>query len=198
MPCKYSKTPIVNYFQRIKPIFLALIILVFFTNCAKEELENDSQFSNVSVKIKTVSSDVNKVFIDILDVQLKLNQEENTSAAWLSLEAINNGIHNTSHLNNNALLLVDNFMVEAGFIYGIRLILGDNNFMDIDNVLYSLDVSDLGNANPTNTVSTQLQPNKSYDFVIELNVDQSIWYDESSSMMIFNPKIQTEIRQFQY
>lgn len=78
------------------------------------------------------------------------------------------------------------------------MVLGENNFMDIDNVPHSLDVSDLGNSNPANTVSTQLEPNKYYGFLIELNVDQSITYDESSSTMVFNPKIQSDIRQFQY
>lgn len=188
-----------KYFQRIKPILFTVIILGFFTSCSKEELENDAQLTNVSVKLKTVTSELKKVYIDIDDIQLKVRQEGNTPATWLSLEAINNGIHNTSDLNNeNALLLVDNFSVKAGYIYGIRLVLGENNFMDIDNVLHSLDVSDLGNSNPANTFSIQLEPNKYYDFLIELNVDQSITYDESSSMMVFNPKIQTEIRQFQY
>lgn len=188
-----------NHLQLIKSFCITVLILGFFASCSKEDLENDAQLTTVSVKLKTVTGEFKKVYIDIEDVQLKVKQEENTHGTWLSLEAINKGIHNTSDLNNeSALLLVDNFSVEAGHIYGIRLVLGENNFMDIGNVLYSLDVSDLGNSNPTNTVSTQLEPNKSYDFIIELNVDQSITYDESSSMMVFNPKIQTEIRQFQY
>lgn len=194
-----QRPQIVNHFQLIKSFVLTLIILGFFTSCSKEDLENDAQLTNISVKLKTVTSELNKVYIDIEDVQIKIKQDGNSLDAWLSLEAINKGIHNTSNLNNqSALLLVDNFSAEAGNIYGIRLVLGDNNFMDIDNVLHSLDVSNLGNSYPTNTVSTQLEANKSYDFVIELNVDQSISYDESSSMMVFNPKIQTEIRQFQY
>ncbi len=188
-----------NHFQLIKSFCLTVLILGFFLSCSKEDLENDVQLTNVSVKLKTVTGDFKKVYIDIEDVQLKVKQEENSPGTWLSLEAINNGIHNTSDLNNeNALLLVSNFSVEAGYIYGIRLVLGENNFMDIGNVLHSLDVSDLGNSNPTNTVATQLQPNKSYVLIIEMNIDQSISYDESSSMMVFNPKIQTEIRQFQY
>lgn len=190
---------IVKYLHLIKLFILTVIIIGFLSSCSKEDLENDAQLIKVSVELNTVTSELNKVYIDIEDVQLKVKQEGNSHETWLSLKAINKGIHNTTDLNNdNALLLVDNFSVEAGYIYGIRLVLGANNFMDIDNVLHSLDVSDLGNSNPANTLSTQLEPNNSYVFLIELNVDQSISYDESSTMMVFNPKIQTEIRQFQY
>lgn len=110
MLSKYSISLDVEYFQRIKPILFTVIILGFFTSCSKEELENDAKLTNVSVKLKTVTSELKKVYIDIDNIQLKVIQEGNTPATWLRLEAINNDSHNTSDLNNeNALLLVDNF-----------------------------------------------------------------------------------------
>ena len=70
--------------------------------------------------------------------------------------------------------------------------------MNINNVLHSLDVSNTGNANPSNLIETQLNPKRRYDVTIDINVDASISYDESENMMVLNPQLYTAIRQIEY
>ncbi len=94
--------------------------------------------------------------------------------------------------------LVDDFQIESTYIYEIRLVLGDNNSIDLDNILHSLDVINLGNARPSNLVRTELVKNRFYDFIIDIDIDKSISYNEDENMMILNPKLYTEIRQIQY
>ena len=45
-------------------------------------------------------------------------------------------------------------------MHEIRLVLGDGNFMNINNVLYSLDGSNTGNTNLSNLIDTQLKPKR--------------------------------------
>jgi hypothetical protein len=94
--------------------------------------------------------------------------------------------------------LVDNLKIGSGYIYEIRLVLGDNNFIDLEDTLHRLDVSNLGNASPSNLLRTELVKDRFYDFVIEIDIDKSVSFNEDENMMVLNPKIYTEIRQIQY
>ena len=76
--------------------------------------------------------------------------------------------------------------------------LGDNNFMDVNGLLMSLEVENLGNATPSNLVKSELISNRSYEFVIDLDIDSSISFNEAENMMVLNPKLYTTIRQYEY
>jgi len=186
-----------KHLQSIKSLFLSLIILVCFSNCTKEDVNSNQQLSSISVKLKSTVGTYNKVFVEIEDVQLKVKEDENASNAWISLNAINQGTYNIYDLRDNSeLLLVNNFEIKSTYIYEIRLILGDNNFMDLDNILYSLDVTDLGNSAPSNLVKIDLNSNHIYDFVINIDIDNSVSYNEDQNMMVLDPELYTEITQF--
>jgi hypothetical protein len=185
--------------QPIKSIVFALAILVCFTSCTKDDINEDSNLSAVSVKLKSSTGLLTNVFLEIEDVQLRVKDNENAPQAWTSLNAINKGTYNACDLKENSeLLLVDNFEIESSYIYEIRLVLGDNNFIDLDDTLHSLDVSNLGKATASNSLKTELVKHRFYDFVIAIDIDESVSYNEDENMMVLNPKIYTEIRQVQY
>jgi hypothetical protein len=62
----------------------------------------------------------------------------------------------------------------------------------------SLDVTSLGNATPSNLIRTQLQSNRSYEFIIDIDIDESISFNEDENMMVLIPKLYTAIRQHEY
>ena len=188
-----------KYLQLIKQLFFTLAILACFTSCTKDDLNEDRDFSSVSVKLKSTTGELNKVYLEIEDVQLRVKEDGDLASAWLSLNAINKGTYNAYDLRDDSeLQLVDDFQMESTYIYEIRLVLGDNNSIDLDNILYSLDVTNLGNATPSNVVKTELVKNRFYDFIIDIDIDKSISYNEDENMMVLNPKLYTEIRQIQY
>jgi hypothetical protein len=75
-------------------------------------------------------------------------------------------------------------------------VLGGNNFIDLNNALYTLDVFGSGSATPSNLVKIELMPNHLYDFVIDIDIDKSVSFNEVENTMVFNPRLYTEIRQF--
>lgn len=180
----------------------SLIILIFlscFFNCSKDEIEVSTKLSSISVKLKSTRGEFDKVFLHIKDVQLKIKEDTNAPNAWISLNAINGGTYNIFDLiADSALLLVDNFEVKPTHIYEIRLVLGENNFIDLEQTIYNLDSTDLGNSNPSNLVNLDLVPNRFYDIIIDINIDKSLSYDEDHNVMVLNPNLYTEIRQLQY
>tara|TARA_R110002111_G_scaffold204953_3_gene269643 strand:+ start:10458 stop:11027 length:570 start_codon:yes stop_codon:yes gene_type:complete len=188
-----------KHLQSIKPHLFTFIILVCLTSCNKDDVNEDANLSTVNVKLKSTIGELNKVYLEIEGVQLRVKENENAPNAWLSLNVINQGTYNAYDLREGSeLLLVDNFEIESTFIYEIRLVLGNNNFIDLNNILYSLDVTNSGNALPSNLVRTELVKNRFYEFVIDIDIDKSVNFNEDENMMVLNPKLYTEIRQIQY
>ncbi|SDG84158.1 DUF4382 domain-containing protein [Winogradskyella thalassocola] len=189
-----------KHLQTIKFLVLTFIILTSATSCSKDDMGNkNSQLAAVSVSLKSTTQDLNKVYLDIEDVQIRVKEEKTATNAWVSLNAINTGTHNVSALNDDAQLqLVDFAEIESAYVYEIRIVLSDNNFIDINQTLFSLDVLDKGNATPSNLVNTEFQSNHIYDIVIDLNLDESISFNATDNMMVLNPKLYTQIRDIQY
>ena len=199
LDCNYSISQIMKHLHPIKSLFFTLITLVCLTSCTKDDVSKDSNLAVVSVKLKSSTGELDKVYIEIEDVQLRVKDNFDTANAWVSLNAINKGTYNVYDLRGESeLLLVDNFEIESTYIYEIRLVLGNNNFIDLNNTLHSLDVSTLGNATPSNLVRTELVKHRFYDFVIDIDIDKSVSFNEDENMMVLNPKLYTEIRQIQY
>lgn len=179
---------------------LCVLALVLTTSsCAKDDIEDNSQSTQLTVKLKSSNQSSSKVYLDIQDVQIRTDENPNSSNSWKSLTIINQGVFNVSDLKeNNTLLLVDGFDFEATYAYEIRLVLGDNNFMDINNVLHSLDIETLGNAKPSNLIETQLNSKRRYDMVIDIDLEKSVSYNADEDMMVLAPKLYTAIRQIEY
>jgi len=195
--CNSSIPQIMKYLHGIKFIAFSIIILLSATSCSKEELGRDRDFAGITVSLKSSAGNLNKVFIDIEDVQVKVKEDGSLPSSWISLSTINTGTHNVSNLRGDSeLLLVDHFEIRPTYIYEIRLVLGDNNFIDVNETLVNLDVTEIGNATPSNLVSSQFEGNHIYQLVINLDIDESISLNEGENMMILNPKLYTEIRKF--
>lgn len=198
----YSKPQISNpnimkNLQPIKAFILILTVLLITTSCSKEELGRDQNFAGITVSLKSTTVELNRVFLDIEDVQVKVKEEGNSPNAWVSLNAINTGSHNVSNLSGDSeLLLVNHFEIRPTYIYEIRLVLADNNFINVNDTLIHLDVTESGNATPSNLVKRGFEGNHIYDIIINVDIDESISFNDDENMMILNPKLQTEIRRF--
>ncbi|NRD24481.1 DUF4382 domain-containing protein [Winogradskyella litoriviva] len=186
-----------KHLQALKLCIVAFIFLGNFTSCSKEDLGRNGEYAGVTVSLKSLSTQNSDLFLEIEDVQVKIKDLEGSTDAWLSLNAINTGTHNISDLIvDSELLLVDHFEIQPAYIYEVRLVLGDNNFINENDVLVSLDVSENGNLTPSNLVNREFEGNYLYDIIIELDIDQSINFNDDQNTMVLNPKLYTEIRKF--
>lgn len=182
----------------VKQVLLS-VLLISLTGCSKDEVDEAKDRTHVTITLKTSNQISHSIYLDIQDIQIKVKIDNAPVANWLSLHTINQGVCNASELNEDAtLLLVDDFEIEAYYLHEIRLVLGDNNFIDINNVLHSLEVSTFGNAKPSNVIETQLNSKRRYDMVIDIDLDKSISYNQEENMRILNPKLYTAIRQIEY
>ncbi len=199
LTCNYSKAQVMKRLQVIKILVFSFIILISTTSCTKDDVNDNKEFAEISVSLKSTTNNLNKVYLDIEDVQLRVKEDADAPNAWVSLDAINTGTHNVSDLKDDFVLsLVSYFEIKSAYIYEIRLVLDDNNFIDINQTLFSLDIAEIGNATPSNLVNIAFESNRIYDIVINLNLEESISFNETENMMVLHPKLYTEIRQIQY
>ncbi|MFK7831842.1 MAG: DUF4382 domain-containing protein [Winogradskyella sp.] len=178
---------------------VVLICLIFFslTSCSKEEVGRDQDFAGITVSLKSDSGELNNVFLDIEDIQVKITEDDNASSAWMSLNTINTGSHNVSDLRGDTeLLLVNHYEIKPTYIHEIRLVLGDNNFINVNDMLVHLDVTEIGNAKPSNFVKKAFEGNHIYQVVINLDIDASVDFNATENMTVLNPKLYTQIRKF--
>ncbi len=188
-----SLAQIMKSMKPIKYFVLFLIISLSFSSCTKDDLGRSENKAAISVSLKSTTDELSKVFLDIEDVQIRV--DNNSSNSWVSLNAINTGTHNISDLAaDTELLLVDHIEIDPSYIYEIKLVLGDTNFMDINNVIINLEVDE--NTIASNLVQREFEGNHIYQVILELDLDQSVQFNSEENTLILDPKLQTEIRKF--
>lgn len=187
-----------KHLQPLKSLILFVMLSSFLASCSKDTVDSSIEVTNITVKLKSTVGQLDNVYVDIEDIALKVSNS-NEEVRWVSLGVDNSGVYNAcSYSESNPLLLINNLEIDADYLHEIRLVLGDGNFINLNNVLHSLDVSNSGNANPSNLIETQLNPKRRYDVTIDINIDASIIYNESENMMVLNPQLYTAIRQIEY
>jgi len=182
------------YFQtNLKSLILSTCMLIFFASCSKDELEIDSQQTAITVKLKGAQDNLQNLLIDIQDVQLLIGTDALDTSNWMSLNAINKGVYNVSQLNHdNELLLVDAMIIPSGQVYKIKLVLGDENAIVLNNQTQLLE-SDAEELSSSNVVSKNLESNKNYEFTLEFESDNSIIMDTDDHIN-FVPQMNTLMR----
>ena len=183
-----------RFFYNSKTLLLSLAVLVLISSCTKEDDSSALENSLVNVRLVGTQTQLSRFNLEILDVQLRVLEDETDPNAWLSLNAINTGIHDlTNYTGNELISLVDFEQVPSEFIYSIKLVLGDENTLIKNGVQYAVDVeAEYSNA-LVNILEKQLVENKLYDFTIELNIDESVRFSSENEVKL-DPKMNTEMR----
>ncbi|MUU79436.1 DUF4382 domain-containing protein [Winogradskyella endarachnes] len=186
-----------KHLLHIKIVIIVLIFSISFSSCSKDDLGRSGNKADISVNLKSDLSTYNNVYFDIEDVQVRVKEDSSLANAWVSLNTINTGTHNVSELRSDSeLLLVDHFEVSPTYIYEVRLVLGDNNFININNTLVNLDIESDGNNTPSNLIKRDFEASYYYQIEIHVDLDESLSFNEEENIMVLHPKLYTEIRKF--
>lgn len=183
--------------HNFKILVIGLLTLFFMTSCSHElETETFENSSLITVKLQGTPSTFNKVNLEIIDVQLRVLEDETNPNAWLSLNTVNTGIHDLTKITDNTVVtLVDFEEIPSEFIYNIKLVFGDHNTVVENGIEYILDINSEFNNASVNIVEKQLISNKVYDFVLVFDTDNSIEMSSEGNANL-NPKMSTEMRLF--
>lgn len=174
-----------------KLFFLSLILLTSF-GCDNESNSNGA--SSISVRLMDEHANFDKVFVDIIDVMVKVNDNSDTDSGWQSLETINTGVYDLLELTGGLdVLLVDNFQIPSGTLNQIRLILGEKNSIVIDGDTLPLKTPSAQQSGLKIKVNETLEPNISYTFLLDFNVHKSVVIAGNSENINLKPVIRATV-----
>jgi hypothetical protein len=138
--------------------------------------------------------DFDHVYIDVVDVMVKVNDASDDEDGWVSLNAVNTGVYDLLELTGGVnVLLVDDFEVLSGNLNQIRLVLGDDNSVVIDGQTFPLNTPSAQQSGLKIQVNATLLPNIAYTFLLDFDVDESIVIAGNSGNINLKPVIRASV-----
>ncbi|MBT8393975.1 MAG: DUF4382 domain-containing protein [Flavobacteriaceae bacterium] len=161
---------------------------------SSEETSLTTGTSTLSVKLMDEPGDYDNVFIEVLDVKVKVNDSNDDENGWQSLETINTGVYDLLELTGGInVLLVDDYEIPSGVLNQIRLILGENNTIVIDGEEFPLRTPSAQQSGLKLIVNETLESNYSYTFLLDFDVDESIVMAGNSGNINLKPVIRATV-----
>ncbi|WP_127130200.1 DUF4382 domain-containing protein [Pseudoflavitalea rhizosphaerae] len=116
----------------MKTLFFGALLCSFstlmLTSCSEDDPVN--QTARLEVRLTDDPGDYEEVNIDIVDIQINVTDNENNG--WQSLPNVKKGIYNLLDLVNDKDTLLVNAEIPAGRVQQIRLVLGPNNTIKLN------------------------------------------------------------------
>lgn len=180
-----------NTMNLFKKATLLAFITFFSFGCSDDDSTKDAQGkAKVSIKLMDAPGDFEHVYIDIVDVMIKVNDGTDGDEGWQSLKTINTGVYDLLTLTGGVnVLLVDDFEVLAGTLNQIRLVLGEDNTVVIDGISHPLKTPSAQQSGLKIKLNQTLMPNMAYTFLLDFDVDKSIVVAGNSGNINLKPVI---------
>lgn len=112
-------------------ILLSLIVAGLFSACKKENGN-----STLQVKLTDNPAVYQEVNIDLAGVSVKLSKD---TSSWIELQPVQ-GVYNLLGLQNGVDTLIGSLTLPTGIVKEIRLVLGTNNTIKVNNTIYPLTI----------------------------------------------------------
>jgi len=185
----------------LKQLVTILFISLAFS-CNDSNDSDNNETATISVKLVDEPGDYQNVFVEIVDVKIKYENDdvdedgEDEEEGWESIGIINPGVYDLLELTGGVNLeLVDNEDITTGTIKQIRLILGDDNSVVLEGE---------SEARPLNTPSAQQSGLKvmvnqpitagfNYDFILDFDADESIVMAGNSGNINLKPVLRASL-----
>ncbi|MBK8191774.1 MAG: DUF4382 domain-containing protein [Lewinellaceae bacterium] len=117
--------------KNVLVILLAAGAITFFS-CNKD---NNSDDVTLNIRLTDGPGDYQQVNVDIQEIRIKT---ANDTAQWITL-ATNAGVYNLLDFQNGVDTLLATGVMSTDTLKEVRFILGDNNSVMVDSVLYDMD-----------------------------------------------------------
>ena len=146
-------------------IFLFAALIVFLNGCS--DLNNDSERAKIQFLLTDMPGEYQEVNIDITAVNVIIND------SVIEL-ATNQGIYNILEFVNGKDTLLVTDEIPTGFLSQIRLILGENNTVMADSVVWDMKTPSAQQSGLKLNVHQEFLPGISYSYIIDFEAKKSI------------------------
>ncbi|TBN02442.1 DUF4382 domain-containing protein [Hyunsoonleella flava] len=180
-------------FSKYFKVFLLLTFLSFFLSCDdSESTKISAEAPRISVILVDAPGDFEEVNVEIVDVMIKMDNNNNDDDGWMSLEAESGTVNLLDFTGGFSKVLVDRFPVPEGELSQMRLVLGDGNTIVIKDENDEDETFDLKTPSGQQSglkvkVNTQIEEGFAYDFILDFDVEKSVVIAGNSGNIILKP-----------
>lgn len=150
--------------KTVKFFILALAVSTLWLGCDKSD---SSDTTRVSVRLTDAPGDYQEVNVDITGVEFKMDGQ------LVNLD-VTTGVYNLLDFVNGLDTLLASEEVESGTLSQVRLILGDNNTVMVDGVVYQLATPSAQQSGLKLNMNSELTPGVDYDLLLDFDASKSI------------------------
>ena len=160
-------------------LFLFLFALMSgLVSCSSDDDSSNSEESaRVAVRLTDAPGDYKHVYVEVEDVMIKTTAEGSDEEGWVSLEGVKTGVIDLLSLTGGVTELLVDTEIEAGYVHQMRLVLGDNNTIvlnDDTEAEYALKTPSAQQSGLKVMLDQELEAGQNYTFILDFDVDQSV------------------------
>jgi hypothetical protein len=155
----------ISFLKSMFYVTVAGMVSLLLPACSKENANTDK--AHMSVRMTDAPANYNAVLIDVQDVEIKTNGGD-------IMLNVNAGIYNLLDFSNGLDTLIASGDLDAGTVSQIRLILGPNNTVVVDNVSHPLATPSAEQSGLKIQVHKTLEPGVSYAILLDFDANESI------------------------
>lgn len=162
--------------KKIKFYVLSFSVITFMSVSIIGCNSNDdsAQTSRVSVRMTDAPGDYDEVNVDVQDVLIKADTNNDDGNGWVSIGNVSPQVYNLLELTGGVNVLLADNEVPSGYLWQIRLLLGDNNTVVKDGVTYPLNTPSAQQSGLKLKINQTLVGGVTYDFLLDFDVEHSI------------------------
>ena len=172
----------------VKTLALSLLVTLFIIGCTREDKNTSGNKARLQVALTDDPGDYEAVFIDVEDI--RINYSDNPNDGWLSLADVNTGEYDLLKLVNDDDTVLADAEVGPGTISQIRLVLGDDNYVQIDGQRIKLETPSAQQSGLKLNIHQAVEPGLMYKLLMDFDVAKSIVKTGNGKYML-KPVIRT-------
>lgn len=152
---------------------LAVAVLASFYSCQKNDNNHDNENkARVQIRLTDDPGDYEAVWVDIKDVQVNVTGDDDKG--WESLDGVHAGSYDLLKLVNDEDTLLADAFIPAGRLHQIRLILGSENFVQINGELIKLTTPSAQQSGLKINFQQNVEAGLMYSILLDFDVARSI------------------------
>ena len=165
--------------------FLALFAIVAFFSCSSED---DESRSRIIVTLTDSPGDYDAVNVDVRSVEVHQNSG-NQESGWIELDNVNSKVYDLLKLTNGAEAVLSDTYYPSGRISQMRLVLGDNNSLEVDGETIPLTVPSGAQSGLELQINKNLDEGVVYNFQLDFDAAKSVVKSGNSGQYVLKPVI---------
>ncbi len=167
-------------------VFTALSILAISCN-------DDQGNSRLIISLTDSPGDYNAVNIDVQSIEVH-RSTGNQESGWITLNGVNAAVYNLLDLTNGIDVVLADTEFPTGQLSQMRLVLGDNNTVDVDGQILHLETPSALQSGLKLQINQTLEEGITYQFLLDFDAAKSVVKGGSSGKFNLKPviKVRTE------